>query len=205
MTQTELIVNAVILLFVNELDEQVFSIVSICNSSFADRLSNEAEEYSGVLLDQHLNDERRKSTIDAIRNARFLKARSTEARALSPRDRRNLWRGRMGNNSEDILVRIGSGDLFSFGSHEGSVLSGGDGDGSPIKGALQNELDLVSLVISLKQRVEELERDVGTRSAIRYNIETESVEEDGPSPAVAPSSSGEDEDENSIDIPHVSL
>ena len=203
MTQTELIVNAVILLFVNELDEQVFSIVSICNSSFADRLSNEAEGYSGVLLDQHLNDERRKSTIDAIRNARFLKARSTEARALSPRDRRNLWRGRMSNNNEDILVRIGSGDLFSVGSHEGSVFSGGDG--SPIKGALQNEVDLVSLVISLKQRVEELERDVGTRSAIRYNIETESVEEDGPSPAVAPASSGEDEDEDSIDIPHVSL
>ena len=109
----------------------------------------------------------------------------------------------MSNNNEDILVRIGSGDLFSFGSHEGSVLSGGDS--SPFKGALQNEVDLVSLVISLKQRVEELERDVGTRSAIRYNIETESVEEDGPSPAVAPSLSGEDEDEDSIDIPHVSL
>jgi hypothetical protein len=201
LTNTEIIVNAVILLFVNELDEQVFSIVSICNSAFADRLSNEAEVYSGVLLDQHLSDQRQKSTIDAIRNARFLKAGSTEARALSPRDRRNLWRGRMNNNNEDILVRIGSGDLFSVGSHEGSILSGGDG--SPIKGALQNEVDLVSLVISLKQRVEELERDVGTRSAIRYNIETESVEEDGPSLAVASASSGEDED--SIEIPHVSL
>ena len=201
LTNTEIIVNAVILLFVNELDEQVFSIVSICNSAFADRLSNEAEVYSGVLLDQHLSDQRQKSTIDAIRNARFLKAGSTEARALSPRDRRNLWRGRMNNNNEDIFVRIGSGDLFSVGSHEGSILSGGDG--SPIKGALQNEVDLVSLVISLKQRVEELERDVGTRSAIRYNIETESVEEDGPSLAVASASSGEDED--SIEIPHVSL
>ena len=59
VTQTELIVNAVILLFINDVDEQVFSICRIVNSKWVDRMSQKAEEYSESLHERQIaeNDE----------------------------------------------------------------------------------------------------------------------------------------------------
>lgn len=59
VTQTELIVNAVILLFINDVDEQVFSICRIVNPKWVDRMSQKAEEYSESLHERQIaeNDE----------------------------------------------------------------------------------------------------------------------------------------------------
>jgi len=194
MTNTELIVNAVILLFVNDVDEQVFGIVGIMNSKWLNAITDEAEEYSAAVLDQHLREQRSQSAIDAFRRARRFAARSLSGRTLSPRDRRRLWRGTMENVDGDIIVRVGSGDIFSVGSRDGSVLSG-----SPTKVGL-GDGDLLRLVTSLQKRVHMLERATGVEAqsgaAAMYDVVTESVE-----PSIAASSSGDD----SLEIPHVSL
>lgn len=186
--------NAVILLFVNAVDEQVFGIVGIINSKWLNTITDEAEEYSATLLDQHLREHRSQSAIDTFRRARRFTARSPTGRTLSPRDRRRLWRGTMENVDGDIIVRVGSGDIFSVGSRDGSVLSGsptkvGSGDG-----------ELLRLVASLQKRVQMLERAAGVEAqsgaAVMYDVVTESAE-----PSIAASSSGDD----SLEIPHVSL
>jgi hypothetical protein len=50
LTDTELIVNAVILLFVNEVDEQIFKIVQMANRKFLKKVVRQAETYSEALL-----------------------------------------------------------------------------------------------------------------------------------------------------------
>lgn len=52
---TELIVNAVILLFVNELDERLFQLVQTCNFSFAEEVDESLERISFYDNDQRLN------------------------------------------------------------------------------------------------------------------------------------------------------
>ena len=47
----ELIINSVVLLFVNEVDSQVFSIAYIFNSKWLHTVVDEAEEYSDNLLE----------------------------------------------------------------------------------------------------------------------------------------------------------
>lgn len=52
---TDLIVNAVILLFVNELDERLFQLVQTCNFSFAEEVDESLERTSFYDNDQRLN------------------------------------------------------------------------------------------------------------------------------------------------------
>ena len=108
----------------------------------------------------------------------------------------------MNNVEEDILVRIGSGDLFSIGSHhDGSVFSGGNG--SPTKAISSADGELLRLVTSLQRRVQELERNAGIHvesDISRFRVETESVGEEEEEPSLASASS-----DDSLEIPHVSL
>ena len=53
----ELIINSVVLLFVNEVDSQVFSIAYIFNSTWLHEVIDEAEEYSDALLQQDVVDD----------------------------------------------------------------------------------------------------------------------------------------------------
>ena len=53
----ELIINSVVLLFVNEVDSQVFSIAYIFNSKWLHTVVDEAEEYSDFLLEQDVVDD----------------------------------------------------------------------------------------------------------------------------------------------------
>ena len=52
-----MIVNAVILLFVNDVDEQVFNIVRICNRGWLGKLQDESEAYSSTLLESDVSDD----------------------------------------------------------------------------------------------------------------------------------------------------
>jgi hypothetical protein len=63
----ELIINSVVLLFVNEVDSQVFSIAYIFNSKWLHEVIDEAEEYSDALLQQDVVDD---SVVEAARNVK---------------------------------------------------------------------------------------------------------------------------------------
>jgi len=67
ITNTELVINAVVLLFVNEVDSQVFSIAYIFNSKWLHEVVDEAEEYSDALLQQDVVDD---SVLEAARDAK---------------------------------------------------------------------------------------------------------------------------------------
>lgn len=63
----ELIINSVVLLFVNEVDSQVFSIAYIFNSKWLHTVVDEAEEYSDNLLEQDVVDD---SVLEAAHEAK---------------------------------------------------------------------------------------------------------------------------------------
>ena len=63
----ELIINSVVLLFVNEVDSQVFSIAYIFNSTWLHEVIDEAEEYSDALLQQDVVDD---SVLEAARDVK---------------------------------------------------------------------------------------------------------------------------------------
>ena len=52
MSSTELIVNAVILLFVNDIDDQIYNAVRVINPKWVDRLGKQAEALSAQLIDE---------------------------------------------------------------------------------------------------------------------------------------------------------
>jgi DNA-binding protein YbaB len=74
----ELIINSVVLLFVNEVDSQVFSIAYIFNSKWLHTVVDEAEEYSDNLLEQDVVDD---SVLEAAHEAKS-ESRSTSSRQL---------------------------------------------------------------------------------------------------------------------------
>lgn len=114
--RAELIVNAVILLFVNDVDEQVFNIAKIFNSPWLRRVVDEAEAYSAELLEQNVADDVEEDAGDkgakrAIDDAFFDAAqyqtdlsgresnRKTSLDPKSAEERRSLWRGKFGSSS----------------------------------------------------------------------------------------------------------
>ena len=76
----ELIINSVVLLFVNEVDSQVFSIAYIFNSKWLHTVVDEAEEYSDVLLEQDVVDD---SVLEAAHEAKSETRSSSSKRLIS--------------------------------------------------------------------------------------------------------------------------
>ena len=76
----ELIINSVVLLFVNEVDSQVFSIAYIFNSKWLHTVVDEAEEYSDFLLEQDVVDD---SLLEAAHEAKSETRSSSSKRLIS--------------------------------------------------------------------------------------------------------------------------
>jgi hypothetical protein len=130
--QTELIVNAVILLFVNDVDEQVFNIVKILNGPWLHKVVDEAETYSAQLLERDIGDNGDEEGVkqvdkgaeraagedvfgaaqDQIDLSSRSKETSTTCSSKKSGEQRSMWKGKFGStsvivdpNSNEDLVR----------------------------------------------------------------------------------------------------